>query len=329
MAFCTKCGGKLNEGAKFCGNCGKAFTTNASKVTNMKKLVMVFIMVLTVMANAFSQTEADFTVGLTEDGEGVVIKQYNGQAIQVRIPATIQGMPVKEIGNQAFGRGGGNIRPEWHGAIEITSVIIPNGITTIGQTAFCQQKKLTNITIPNTVTSIGKETFYGCTALVSITIPNSVTRIGDGAFEECSNLESITIPDNVTSIGDRAFARAGLKSIAWPASVTKIQANNTYGQMGMFTWCRNLQTMVIPEGVTEIGDYAFRGCSALTSVTFPSTIEKIGESAFSGCSALTTVNIPDAVEEIQFDRSNCFGGCLKLTLASQAALKRRGYTGSF
>ncbi|MDR1179554.1 MAG: leucine-rich repeat domain-containing protein [Spirochaetales bacterium] len=297
----------------------------------MKKFVVFgFILLIGCCFSAFAQTETDFTVGLTEDGEGVVIKEYKGKTVKVIIPAAIQGMPVTEIGEQAFAGGGvrSYTRPIFRTAVEITSVVIPDGVTIIRNTAFGSQQKLNSITIPNTVTSIGARAFRDCVALLAITIPNSVTNIGASAFEDCTKLESITIPDSVTAIGDRAFAGSGLKSIAWPASVTNIQATDTYGGMGMFTGCKNLQTMIIPEGVTEIGSCTFRGCSTLTSVTLPSTFEKIGGDAFSGCSALTTIVIPDSVGNITFDSSS-FRGCPNLTLASQAAVKKRGYTGSF
>jgi len=125
--------------------------------------------------------------------------------------------------------------------------------------------------------------------------------------------------------------RSGLRSITWPASVTRIPNSDTLG-WGMFSGSIYLQTVIIPEGVTEIGNDAFMGCRALTSVTLPSTIERIGSRAFSGLSALTTIVIPDTVENISFENSGgwaSFYGTSNLTLASQAALRRRGYTGGF
>jgi hypothetical protein len=98
----------------------------------------------------------------------------------------------------------------------------------------------------------------------------------------------------------------------------------------MFQGCTNLQTVIISEGVTGISSDTFRSCTALTSITLPSTIRSIGSNAFRDCSSLTTINIPDSVQSINFS-NNAFQGCRNISssLASQAVLKRLGYTGSF
>ena len=118
----------------------------------------------------------------------------------------------------------------------ITSITIPNSVTSIGDFAFEDCSSLTSITIPNSVTSIGDYAFYNCLSLTSIEIPNSVTSIGAYAFWGCSSLTSITIPNSVTSIGDCAFC-------GWSA----------------------LTSITIPNSVTSIGDNAFEGCSSLTN----------------------------------------------------------------
>ncbi len=96
----------------------------------------------------------------------------------------------------------------------LTSITIPNSVTTIGLGAFSRCTGLTSVTMPNSVTTIGKSAFYGCTGLTSITIPNSVTTIGESAFSSCSGLTSISIPNSVTTIGYMAFwICTGLESI--------------------------------------------------------------------------------------------------------------------
>ena len=116
---------------------------------------------------------------------------------------------------------------------DIVTVVINEGITSIGKSAFYSCSSLTSITIPDGVTSIGNYVFYSCSRLTSVTIPNSVTSIGNYAFSSCSSLTSITIPDGVTSIGNSVF----------------------YG-------CKSLTSITIPDNVTSIGSSAFSSCSA-------------------------------------------------------------------
>ena len=144
----------------------------------------------------------------------------------------------------------------------MTSITIPNSVTSIGGWAFEDCKDLTSITIPNSVTSIGEGVFWWCSSLTSVTIPNSVTSIGDYAFYSCSGLTSITIPNSVTSIGESAFG-----------------------------WCSGLTSITIPNSVTSIGNGVFAYCEGLTSITIPESVTSIGDDAFEGCSGLTSVNV--------------------------------------
>ena len=163
------------------------------------------------------------------------------------------------------------------------NTIIPNSVTSIGEWAFRDCKRLTSITIPISVTSIGNEAFSGCWDLTSITIPNSVTSIGNYVFYDCTDLTSITIPNSVTSIGNYAFYNCRrLTSIMIPNSVTSI---GNY----VFYDCIRLTSITIPNSVTSIGDYAFYKCSGLTSITIPNSVTSIGNGAFGGCSGLTSI----------------------------------------
>ena len=200
----------------------------------------------------------------------VTITKYTGSATEITIPGTIESKPVKAIGDSAFA-----------GCSGLTSITIPDGVTTIGNGAFRACSSLTSITIPDGVTSIGDSAFAVCTSLTSITIPDGVTTIGNGAFNGCSSLTSITIPNGVTSIGGSAFER-----------------------------CSSLTSITIPDGVTSIGEYAFHGCSSLTSINIPNSVTSIGEYAFTGCSSLTSINIPNSVESIE---KAAFNSCTNLT----------------
>ena len=167
----------------------------------------------------------------------------------------------------------------------LTSIFIPNSVTSIGRYAFLDCTSLTSITIPNSVTSISERTFSGCSSLTSITIPNSVTSIGWCAFCGCSSLTSITIPNSVTSIGYAAFQDCtSLTSITIPNSVTSIG-------WCAFCGCSSLTSITIPNSVTSIGYDAFQDCTSLTSITIPESVIDIGGGAFSGCNGLTSVTI--------------------------------------
>ena len=154
---------------------------------------------------------------------------------------------------------------------------------TIGANAFNGNTTITSITIPNSVTSIGYSAFYGCTGLTSVTIPNSVTSIGNYAFYNCTGLKSVVIGNSVTSIGNSAFYGCkALTSITIPNSVTNIGNSAFY-------YCTRLKSVVIGNSVTSIGNEAFYGCKALTSITIPNSVTNIGDNAFYGCYYLGTV----------------------------------------
>ena len=186
----------------------------------------------------------------------------------------------------------------------LTSITIPEGVTSIGRYAFRGCSSLASVTIPEGVTSIRDYTFASCSSLASITIPEGVTSIGDDAFYGCSSLTSITIPEGVTSIGDDAFFNcSSLTSIAIPEGVTSI---GTWA----FFYCSSLTSVTIPEGVTSIGERAFSICSGLTSINIPESVTSIGDNAFDGCRGLTSITIPESVTSIG---SGAFSDCSALT----------------
>ena len=193
----------------------------------------------------------------------------------------------------------------WHSYVSsIKTVVIENGVTSIGRSAFQACTSLTNITIPDSVTGIGRSAFQACTSLTNITIPDSVTSIGSWAFGGCTNLTNVTIPDSVTSIGNGAFYNCtSLTNIMIPDSVTSIA-------VWAFQDCTSLTNITIPDSVTSIGKGAFDGCTSLTNVTIPDGVKSIGEDAFWKCTSLTNITIPDGVTSIG---NHAFYLCTKLT----------------
>ena len=153
----------------------------------------------------------------------------------------------------------------------VTDIVLPDSVTSIGESAFRGCSSLASVTIPNSVTSIGDCAFADCLSLASITIPRSVTSVGESAFAGCSSLASVTIPNSVTSIGDGAFYDcSSLASVTIPRSVTSI------GE-GAFYSCSSLASVTIPDRVTSIGESAFADCPSLASVTFKGTMKQWGE----------------------------------------------------
>ena len=174
----------------------------------------------------------------------------------IAIPATIRGVAVKSIGNDAFKQK------------SLTSVTLPNSVTSIGNRAL-ESNKLTSVTIPNSVTSIGLSAF-SYNQLTSVTLPNSVRSIGTQAFSH-NQLTSVTIPNSVTSIGDSVFMNNKLTSLTLPNSVTSI---------GVSAFAHNqLTSVTLPNAVTSIGTEAFSH-NQLTAVTIPNSVTSIGAQAF-------------------------------------------------
>jgi Leucine-rich repeat (LRR) protein len=166
---------------------------------------------------------------------------------------------------------------------------------------------LTSVTIPNSVTSIGFAAFWNCESLTSVTIPNSVTSIDGSAFSDCDKLLYIDVDSNnefYKDIDGVLFNKVGDTIISYPAG--KAKADSAYNipdnvtSIGNYAFdgCSRLTSVTIPNSVTTIGNYAFDGCSRLTSVTIPNGVTSIGSYAFSGCSSLTNVTIPDSVTSI-------------------------------
>lgn len=208
----------------------------------------------------------------------------------------------------------------------ITSVVISPGVTTVGDSAFCNCESLSSVTLSDDVISIGNYAFSGCKALGSILLPKNLDFIGKYAFYGCSTLASAAIPEQVSSIGNYAFSYCkSLGSVAVPSSVT------TLGN-GVFAGCSSLLTASLPEGITVIGvaefedcialrntnipdsvtvidDRAFRGCASLSDVKLPEGIVSIGKYAFYGCSSLTSITVPAKTASIGY---NAFTGCSSL-----------------
>ena len=196
----------------------------------------------------------------------------------------------------------------------LSSVTIPDSITAIGKGAFSQCGSLTNVTIPEHVTLIGASAFEYCTSLTGITISEGVESIGMGAFYGCFDLKHINIPSSVTDIGNSVFS--GCSQLA---AVTVSEENPCFCAIDGVLFSKDCSAILfvpstksgsyaIPAEVRAIGDYAFYMCSKLTDITIPEGVASIGEWAFSGC-GITSITIAQSVASID---EWAFSHCAKL-----------------
>lgn len=205
----------------------------------------------------------------------------------------------------------------------ITSVVIEDGVTSIGDNTFEDCSALKSVSGMKGVTSLGKWAFYKCTSLESFAIPSGVKSIPDCLFYDCSKLNSVTIHNQVASIGSSAFLGCSiLKTLSIPDSV------QTIGYYA-FGGCNELETINIPDGVTKIPSNAFSSCYALKKLDIPQSVTEIGSGAFNGCESLGkdsngTIAIPANVTAIG---SEAFRGCSALTsLALPQTVTSIGHT---
>ena len=188
----------------------------------------------------------------------------------------------------------------------ITAIVVEDGVTSIGSSAFCMIYTAKSISIPEGITKIGFDAFADCSGVKELVLPSTLTEIGEQAFRDCSGLESLTIPEKVKTIGSYAFSNCTkLKTVTVPESVTKLGAGAFDGcdalesavlncpvssiEGSLFSWCRSLKSIVIPSTVKSIGWNAFEHCHSLKSVKIPVSVKSIGDMAFEYCYALTDI----------------------------------------
>jgi len=225
-------------------------------------------------------------------GQYITITKYIGSEENVHITASINGLPVTAIGNNAFSE---------HKSLK--SITIPSSVITIGNSAFRLCERLTSVIIPSSIITI-EDSAFQASGLASVAIPSSVKTIGKNAFNLCDKLKSINVdPGNgaYTSVNGVLFDKSGQTLICYPAgkggAYTIPSSVTTIGDEAFF-WCERLTNVTIPSSVTTIGGSAFFWCKRLTNVTIPSSVTMIGNGAFWMCSSLTSVTIPPSVTMI-------------------------------
>ncbi len=248
----------------------------------------------------------DYT--LSKDGTYYIVSSIGVcTSTDIVIPAIYEDLPVKEIQSNAFSYS------------NITSVIIPEGVTTIGERAFDYCTSLVSVTIPSSVNSCDLYAFRDCESLMGVYITDIAAwcEIDFYSYDPLSNplyyaknlyldhelVTDLVIPDSVTSINRSAFQHCNITSVIIPDGVTSI------GE-GAFKNCTNLERVTISEGVAEINDYAFYGCQSLVSITIGNGVTRIGNESFTNCINLNNITLPESVEEIG---TKAFSFCYRLT----------------
>lgn len=287
---------------------------------NINKLFLIMVVVVTAVVCFVFDGSAIYTE-IGEDGYSYTL--YKGKATithadvsgDVVIPSSLDGYSVVAIGDDAF---------SWC-TYSISSLVIPDSITSIGERAFAGVCYMSTVKIGSGVTNIGNYAFSGCRDLEYVSIGSCVTSIGDYAFSGCSSIYSLVMGGKVSSIGEGAFENCdNLTSVTIPNSVKTIGAYSFYdcnklsyvnfgdnvetiGDSAFYN-SYNLEYVVFPDSLIDIGSNAFEG-SGIYTVDFGKGLKTIGEEAFHGCVYLSTVVIPDGVTTIG---AAAFSGCLNV-----------------
>lgn len=245
----------------------------------------------------------------------VTITGHQGVCGTLEIPAEIDGLPVKKIGEKAFNE-----------CKTLRCITFPEDLKVLESSAFFGCEFLESVTFSDGIVSIASDVFAYCIHLKSVCLPATLKVLGEGSFDHCLALETVVLPKQLKEIGRGAFARCGLRSIYIPARVSKVHSH-------AFDGCRHLDAITVdaknlnytsadgmlldklmrkliavpasrssvevPHSVTTIGAFAFCSSKLLTSVTLPSQLEVIKEGAFRYCSALTEIMLPEKLTTIQ------------------------------
>lgn len=239
----------------------------------------------------------------------------NGELIKVAASVEEYIVPecVTSIGNKAFDENK-----------KLKKVVISDSVTNIGDHAFSNCKNLVNIVIPKNLKSIGFRAFECCSSLTSIEIPDSVKEIGESAFTDCSNLENVTLPKQINNIGKAAFENTKWINdlnenfvivgdgilIKYKGNEKKINIPDTVKYIGDGVFEEGKITSIfLPDSIVDIGKNAFEKCNKLESINIPASVISIGENAFKSCSKLTDIVLPDSVVNIG---NSAFEKCSKL-----------------
>ena len=241
----------------------------------------------------------DDTGILTIMGNGAVENYYHpwideNEENKYRITSIIVGEGITQLGDGMFS-----------GLTNLSYVSIPNTVKIIGQVCFENCSSLESISLPDGLTTLSIMSFSGCQSLSNVEIPASLTSIGTSCFDGCYSLENIAVStgnNNFVSINGVLYTKGYQNLLCYPCGrldkTYQVESNTKAINMFAFYNATSLEKIVLPTGLLSIGMHAFGGCSNLNTVILPDTLNSIGSCAFSGCESLESIIIPSNVQSI-------------------------------
>ncbi len=282
-------------------------------------------------------TEVTFEDGMTAIPAAALQNMEKGNITTINIPASVTSIGEKAFSCQSalknvkFAAGSKltTIENEVFYKTGIEGIDLPDTVTTIGSSAFCECSALENIDLPSSLTTLGYMAFGSCTALTSMLIPKKVSTCGGYVFNKCNGITEVTfeegmtrIPDNILSVTENG---GFVERVTIPSSVTEIGENAFVNQITLKNviiktdklvtigynafYNTGIEQISLPDSVKTIGYSAFANCVNLTGITLPSSLETLGYNAFYKCSGLTSITIPKNVKE---SGGSVFVGCTGL-----------------
>lgn len=246
------------------------------KICSVLLTLTLFVGILLPMGAAPAQAATIFDRSefrYDENGDGTIcitdLPLDHGESVE--IPETIDGKTVTALDTTLF-----------YAVDGVRSVTIPGTVKEIPSSLCDDQSVLTTVVLKNGVETIGARAFQNDKNLSSVSLPNSLTKIGESAFEFCYGLSAITLPNGLTTIGTQAFSRTGLTALDLPDSVKSV-SREAFGDNSA------LEKVTLSAGMTTLPALSFRSCTSLREVTIPASITTIASTAFDGCSKLSTI----------------------------------------
>ena len=252
------------------------------------KRVLSFILVVVMICSMFSGLQLTASAA---NGEDELTSGSCGENVTYSFNSSTGTLTVSGTGEMTDFNA--DNRSPFQNNIQITTLIVQNGVTSIGDMAFWSCRNLSSITMAASVKTIGDGAFYGCNALVSYTPGSGVTTLRNRAFCNCTGLSEVTIKT--------AFSGCPLTSITVTADNTVYDSRencNAIIRTATNELIKGCGNTIIPDTVTGISDSAFHGCTDLTNITIPASVTTIGETAFGTCISLTSIHIPGGVNSI-------------------------------